>query len=290
MQRWLLALAILVPLSSGVPSGARADVTDHYALLMVWMPGLCKFEPDRVECKELSLRRYDGLNLAFMALESVRPSNASNTFCYTMLEDEDSDRSRQWCDMYQPKIPDTLTLQLKKLMPVTQSCQDRGLWARYASCTMFSATDYYSRAIKLANSVAGTQLNIKIAAAVGATAKQSELRAAFVADFGDEKVNALEFICRKEGSKAHLLQVRIAVMPRALTRGLAKEFLWKPTSPLRPNCPENIEVDAPPVPIAGTEAAPMKPAPPPGEPPVPDATPVAPVETAPLEPQGPVVR
>src|SRR5215813_1950278 len=106
MRRWLLALAIL----SGLTPGARADVTDHYALLMVWMPGLCKFEPDRAECKDLTLRRYDGLNLAFLALQSVRPIGASNTFCYTMLDDEDMDRARQWCDMYRPKIADTLEL------------------------------------------------------------------------------------------------------------------------------------------------------------------------------------
>jgi len=289
MRRWLLALAILVPLTSGTTSGARADVTDHYALLMVWMPGLCKFEPDRAECKDLSLRRYDGLNMAFMALQSARPSNVSNTFCYTMLQDQDMDQSRQWCDMYQPKIPNALTLQLKTLMPVMQSCQDRGLWARYASCTMYSATDYYSRAIKLATAFAGTQLNSKIAAAVGAKAKLSELVEAFTADFGDEQVNAVDFICRKLGKESHLLQVRIAVTPRAMTRGLAKEFLWKPQSPLRRGCPENFVVDAPPVPIAGP-AAPAKPAPPPGEPTAPDSAPVPPVDIEPLEPQGPVVR
>ena len=285
MRRWLLALAILAPLISG----ARAEVTDHYVLLMVWMPGLCKFEPDRAECKELTLRRYDGLNLAFMALQSARSSNASNTFCFTMLQDQGMDQSRQWCDMYQPKIPDTLTLQLKTLMPVMQSCQDRGLWARYASCTMYSATDYYSRAIKLAKAFAGTQLNSKIAAAVGGAAKQSELLEAFTADFGDEKVNAVDFICRKIGNTSHLLQVRVALTPRALTRGLATEFLWKPPRPLHRGCPENFVVDAPPVPIAET-AAPAKPAPPPGEPAAPESVPIAPVETEPLEPQGPVVR
>jgi ribonuclease I len=286
MRRWLLALVLLIALS---PS-ARADVTDHYVLLMVWMPGLCKFEPDRVECKDLTLRRYDGLNLAFMALQSARPSNASNTFCYTMLDDESMDRSRKWCDMYQPQIPDTLTMQLKTLMPVMQSCQDRGLWARYGSCTMYSATDYYSRGIKLATAFAATQLNGKIAAAVGTTVKQSELLEAFQADFGDEKVNAVEFICRKVDKIAHLLQVRLALTPRALTRGLAKELLWKPTSPQHRNCPESIVVDAPPVPVAASAPAPAKPAPPPGEPAAPDSVPVGPVETTPLEPTGPVVR
>jgi ribonuclease I len=289
MRRWFLALAILL----GATSGASAQVTDHYALLMVWMPGLCKIEPDRVECKDLTLRRFDGLNLAFMALQSVRPVGASNTFCYTMIDDETLDRQRNWCDMYQPKIANTLAVELQTLMPVTRSCQDRGLWARYGSCTMYSADEYYSRAIKLAKSFNNTQLNSKIAAAVGTTAKQSELLDAFKADFGDEKVNAVEFFCRKIGSVSHLLQVRVSVTARALTRGLEKESLWKPQGALRRSCPENIVIDAPPVPIAESDkksAPPAKPAPPPGEPAVPDAAPVAPVETAPLEPTGPVVR
>jgi ribonuclease I len=285
MRRWLLALAILSGLTSGA---ARGEVTDHYVLLMVWMPGLCKFEPDRKECQDLTLRRYDGLNLAFMALQSARPSNASNTFCYTMIDDETRDRARQWCDMYQPKIPDTLSLQLKTLMPVMQSCQDRGLWARYASCTMFSAPDYYSRGIRLAKAFATTQLNGRIAAAVGTKVKQSELIEAFSAEFGDEKVNAVEFICRKFEKESHLLQVRVALMPRALTRGIDKDLLWKPSSPLRRTCPENIVVDAPPVPIAATGpgAPPAKPA----EPGAPEAVPVGPVDTEPLEPPGPAVR
>jgi ribonuclease I len=286
MRRWLLVLAILLSFTPG----ARAQVTDYYALLMVWMPGLCKFEPDRAECKELTLRRFDGLNLAFMALQSARASGASNTFCYTMINDQSLDRARQWCDMYQPKIPDTLTNQLKTLMPVTQSCQDRGLWARFASCTMYSGDEYYARAIKLAKSFTATKLNAKIAGAVGATAKQTELLEAFKEDFGDEKVNAVEFICRELDGAAHLLQVRVSVTARALTRGLDKESLWKPKTPLRRNCPENILVDAPPVALTGEDASPAKPAPKPGEPVVPDAVPVAPVDTEPLEPQGPVVR
>jgi ribonuclease I len=289
MRRWFLALAILI----GLTSGAHAQVTDHYALLMVWMPGLCKFEPDRVECKDLTLRRYDGLNLAFMALQSARSAGASNTFCYTMIDDETLDRQRNWCDMYQPKIANTLALELQTLMPVTRSCQDRGLWARYGSCTMYSADEYYARAIKLAKAFNNTQLNSKIAAAVGTTAKQSELLDAFKADFGDEKVNAVEFFCRKIGSISHLLQVRVSVTARALNRGLEKESLWKPQNALHRSCPENIVIDAPPVPIAESDkksAPPAKPAPPPGEPAVPDAAPVPPVETEPLEPTGPVVR
>jgi ribonuclease I len=223
-----------------------------------------------------------------MALQSTRPSSAPNTFCYTMLSDQGMDRTRQWCDMYEPRVSDTLKAQLKTLMPVMQSCQDRGLWARYASCTLYSANDYYGRAIKLSIAVAKTQMNTKLAAAVGATAKQSELVEAFAAEFGDDNGKAVDFICRKIEGRSHLMQVRITLTPRALTRGLAKEHLWKPNGNLRRSCPENFLVDAPPVPVAGTGTDTATPPPP--EPGVPDSAPIGPVETEPLEPTGPVVR
>jgi ribonuclease I len=289
MRRRLGALILACLLSPVAP--VHADTADHYALLMVWMPGLCKLEPDRAECKELSMRRYDGLNLAFMALQSVRPNSAPNMFCYTMLGDESLDRSRQWCEMTEPRISKALAEQLRTLMPVMQSCQDRGLWARYASCTLYNANDYYTRAIKLARAAAKTQMNLKIAAAIGETAKMSDLVAAFTADFGEDKANAVDFICRKIGGRSHLFQVRITVTARALTRGLEPAFLWKPMGPLRRSCPENFLVDAPPVPVSGSGAAKdVPPPPPPGEPPVPESMPVGPVDTEPLEPQGPVVR
>jgi ribonuclease I len=284
MRRWALALAFLLPFAQA----AQAQTTDHYALLMVWMPGLCKLEPDRAECKDLTLRRYDGLNLAFMALQSVRASNTSNTYCFTMPTDTEMDRGRRWCEMDAPNTRTDITAQLKKLMPVAQSCQDRGLWARFASCTLYSPDDYYSRAIRLATGVAGTAVNAKIAAAVGKTASLSALLEAFKADFGDESPNAIDFICRKFEGKQHLLQVRFTFTVRALTKGLSKEVLWKPQTPLRRGCPENFLVDEPPVPIA----APDQPAPSrlPAEPGSPDSAPVGPVETEPLEPVGPVVR
>jgi len=287
MRRWLLALAVLALLSSG----ARADTADHYGLLMVWMPGLCKLEPDRVECKDLTLRRFDGLNLAFMALQSLRPSNLPNSYCFTMPSDADMDRGKRWCEMDTQNVRADLVEQLKTLMPVTRSCQDRALWSRFASCTLYSPNDYYARGIKLANAVVGSQFNAKIAGAVGKTASQAALVEAFKAEFGEDSSNAVDFICRKTGGKSHLYQVRITLTARALTKGLSPELLWKPTRPLRRGCPESFEVDEPPVPLAASGPAPATPPPPPpGQPTSPEAVPVPPVDTAPLEPEGPVVR
>ena len=288
MQRRLGALVLACLLS---PIGlARADTADHYALLMVWMPGLCKFEPERVECKDLTLKRFDGLNLTFMAIQSLRSSSLPNTFCFTFPSDSEMDREKQWCEMDAPKLRDDLAAQLKTFMPVTKSCQDRGLWARFASCTLYAPNDYYSRAIRLANGVAGTQLNAKIAGAIGKTANLTALVDAFKADFGEDSATAVDFICRKTGGRSHLLQVRITLAVRALTVGLERETLWKPTRPLRRGCPENFLVDEPPVPLtASGKPAPAAP-PPPIDPSVPVAVPIAPVEIAPLEPEGPVVH
>ncbi|HVO04383.1 MAG TPA: hypothetical protein VMT54_19460 [Candidatus Cybelea sp.] len=297
MHRALLAILIVAALT---PRTARAQDQDHYSLLMVWMPGLCKLEPDRPECKDLSLKRYDGRNLAFLAIAAARSSGFANTYCFTFPSDSEMDRERRWCDMDKPHVGDAIADALKELMPVAQSCEDRGLWARYASCTLYSPDEYYSRGIRLATALSGTQVNTQIAAAAGTTASQSALVKAFATDFGDDWSNAIDFVCRKIAGKSHLYEVKISVTARALSRGLAKEFLWKPTAALRRSCPESFLVDAPPGMVlegggtapstaaptseAPTQAPPAAPAPAPAEPPPPSSAPVGPVETAPLEP------
>jgi ribonuclease I len=290
--RWLpVVLLALASLLGPVPR-AQAQVTaDHYALLMVWMPGLCALEKDRPECKDLSLRRYDGQNLAFMALEVAHDSGVSDTFCFSMPSDFEMDHDRDWCDMTRPNVSPGIATELKRLMPIAQSCQDRGLWARYASCTMYSADDYYARGLRLAKALTATRVNVKIAGAIGQTVSQQALVAAFEQDLGDETGTAIDFICRKNAGKFHLVNVKLTVTARALTRGLSKELLWQPGRPLRRSCPENIFVDAPPgTPLGtpgGTPEASAAPAPPPAKPrapDVPESSPVGPVETAPLEP------
>jgi ribonuclease I len=291
MPRGCLALLLAMASMLSVFSRAEAQTTaDHYALLMVWMPGLCALETERPECKDLSLQRYDGQHLSFMALELAHESGISDTFCFSMPSDFEMDHSRDWCDMSKPNLDPSLAAQLKQLMPIAQSCQDRGLWARYASCTMYSAGDYYTRGFKLARAVAATKVNLKVAGAIGQTASQQALVAAFEEDFGDETGSAIDFICRKIAGKSHLVNVKITVTAKALTRGLGKEFLWKPTRTLRRSCPENIVVDAPPGAQIGTPAANAAPTPPPAkpnaptEPAAPERVPVEPVETTPLSP------
>jgi ribonuclease I len=282
-------LALLLTLVSMICAGGKAEAQmtpDHYALLMAWMPGLCALETDRPECKDLSLHRYDGQNLAFMALELAHESGISDTFCFSMPSDFEMDHSRDWCDMSQPNVGPDIAAELKRLMPIAQSCQDRGLWARYASCTMYSADDYYSRGFRLAKGIAATRVNVKIAGAIGETVSQQALVTAFEQDFGDETGTAIDFICRKKAGKFHLVNVKLTVTVKALTRGLAKDFLWKPSRPLRRSCPENIFVDAPPGAQLGTPAASAAPPPPPEptQPGVPESVPVGPVETTPLAP------
>jgi ribonuclease I len=286
LRRCLLALllaAVSIAASAGKAEAQMAS--DHFALLMAWMPGLCTLETDRPECKTLTLRRYDGQNLAFMALEVAHDSGVSDTFCFTMPSDFEMDHSRDWCDMSKPNLSPDLAAELAQLMPIAQSCQDRGLFARYASCTMYSANDYYSRGFRLAKAMAATLVNLKIAGAIGKAASQQALVAAFETQFGDETGDAVDFICRKSGGKSHLVNVKITLTVKALTRGLAKENLWRPTRPLRRSCPESIEVDAPPgTPLGVAPAAAAAPPPKPSGPPVPESVPVGPVETAPLSP------
>jgi ribonuclease I len=304
---WRLPVAVLTMLAlwtAGCAAPARADTIDHFALIMVWMPGLCQFEGDRPECKHLTLRRYDGQNLAFFALQALPGENGiPDAYCAAMPSDSEMDRGRQWCQMDKTGLRQDIAATLAEVMPIVRSCQDRGIWARYGTCSMYSPNQYFSDGIRLARQAAATQLNLKIAGAIGTRAEQDDLLAAFSGQFGEGSEKAIDFVCRTGPDKAaHLLQVKITLTLSAMNRGLGKAQLWKPRGTLRRHCPASFLVDAPPVsptsqspqtaaparqnPAAAASEAPAAPAPmakpKPGEPAAPERVPVEPVETAPL--------
>src|SRR5262249_35218160 len=154
--------------------------------------------------------------------------------------DSEMDRERQWCDMDKQRVPDDLQADLAELMPVAQSCQDRGLWSRYASCTMYSPEDYYEHGFKLTRQISTTQMNTAVVAAAGTIASETALVAAFQADYGQDAGTAIDFICRQIDGQAHLVQVKITVAQRALLRGLDKDMFWTPHHGLRRSCPDHM--------------------------------------------------
>jgi ribonuclease I len=304
VSRFLVAaVSMLAFWMTGGIAPACADTIDHFELIMVWMPGLCKFESDRPECKGLTLRRYDGQNLAFFALQASPGENGlADSYCMTMPSDSDMDRARQWCQMDKTGVRQDIAETLGEVMPIVQSCQDRGIWARYGTCSMYSPDQYFSDGIRLSQEVAATQLNLRIAGAVGTRVGLDDLLAAFSAQFGEDSAKAIDFVCRTGQDKAsHLYQVKITVSLSAMNRGLGKDQLWMPRGALRRHCPASFTVDAPPVsltPQAGVPGqqgpavseAPASPAQPekpmaPAEPDAPEKVPVQPVETAPLPPR-----
>ena len=245
MKRWPIAAAAFGLSAAVCP--AHADSIDHYTLIMSWTPGLCWQQPERKECADLSLRRYDGRNLALLALRPDPPEgNMRNDYCFASLGDPDLDRSQRWCDMDEARIKSgDLKAALDEVMPVTQSCQERGMWARYGTCSLYSPDEYFSRAVKLAKGMATTLLNVRIGGAAGRTIKQSELVSYFEMQFGEGSAKSLHLVCKTHEGKAHLLEVQVTVTPHALTTGLDAKYLWKPNRAVRGKCPDEIVIDAP---------------------------------------------
>ncbi len=262
---------------------ARGDAIDHYTLILSWTPGLCWDQPERKECAGLSLRRYDGRNLAFLALRPDPPvGNMRDDYCFAGMGDPELDRSQRWCDMDEVTVRSAdLRATLAEVMPVTQSCQERGIWARFGTCSLYSPDEYFSRGVKLAKGMAATLLNVRLVGAAGQSIKQSELVSYFEMQYGDGSAKALHLVCKTRAGKAHLMEVQVAVTPHALTKGLDRQELFKPNTPLRGKCPSEVFIDAPkdlvPEPAATTGAdQPAPEAVKPDQPVPPDAGPAVP--------------
>lgn len=226
---------------------AWADAIDHYTLIMSWTPGLCWQQPSRKECADLTLHLYGGRNLTLLALSPDPPEgNMRDDFCFASMGDSNLDRAQRWCEMDEVPIRSgELRAALAEVMPAAQSCQERGSWARYGSCSLFSPDEYFRRAVKLAKEMAGTLINARIVGSAGQTVKQAELESDFEMQFGEGSAKALSLVCKADGNKAHLVEVRVTVASHALTAGLDAKNLWIPKGASKGSCPSDIVIDAP---------------------------------------------
>lgn len=292
MRRWIIAATLLGLPAAATP--ARADAIDHYTLILSWTPGLCWEQPARKECADLSLRRYDGRNLALLALRPDPPEgNMPDEYCFASMSDPDLDRSKQWCDMDEVRIKSgDLAAALAEVMPTTQSCQERGAWARYGTCSLFSPDAYFSRAVKLAKGMAGTLLNVRIVGSAGQMAKQADLVSNFEMQFGDNAAKSLRLVCKNVAGKSHLMEIEVTVTAHALTKGIDPQTLWKPSKQVIGTCPDAFFIDAPKDMIPdttgqGTPDQAPKAAAAPGEPVPATTTPDVPAPTIPGPPASP---
>ena len=67
--------------------------------------------------------------------------------------------------------------------------------------------------------------------------------AAFEGDFGAGAADALELVCRRDGQRAHLAEIRLALRRDAIDKPLSGNTLFLDGPPPHGGCPAKIYLD-----------------------------------------------
>jgi len=125
-------------------------------------------------------------------------------------------------------------------MPGSMSCLDRHEWIKHGTCTGLGGDAYFDASVRLVREMQATQLSEILRANIGQEVARRDVLAAFERDFGAGAADALELICRRNGGRTYLAEIRLALRRDAIGKPLSGNALFLGGPPPHGGCPAKI--------------------------------------------------
>ncbi len=234
---------LLLPTIALIAACDPAPPVDHYILALSWQPAFCERNAGRPECRDLDRGDFAATNLS---LHGLWPNGAGDDhpfYCAVAAADRNRDQDGDWCGLSATGADRATQRDLAQLMPGSQSCLDRHEWIKHGTCTGLGGDAYFDAAVRLVLEVQTTQLSERLRAAIGKTVSLRVLLEAFERDFGGGAVAALEITCRRNGGRAYLAEIRVALRPEVIDKPLSPSLLFLDGPAPKGNCPAEIFID-----------------------------------------------
>ena len=218
-----------------------------YVLALSWQPGFCAGDAGstRAECRT----PHDDNRLVLHGLWPNADRNGDgrqdekDDYCLPhdrarMIATDRSD----WRKLPPVELDQDLRQRLVHAMPGAQSHLDRHQWLKHGTCSGMSAARYFQAAIDLTEDARETDFAAFIAAGSGRDAARRDLLRAFAGEFGQGSERALQLVCRRDGGKAHLAEIRLRLRAEAVEAPLSPRSLDR-TRTAKGNCPARFLIE-----------------------------------------------
>ncbi len=240
MRRIFAGLLAIAALAACQPE----STVHHYILALSWQPAFCASNTGRPECQQLDGDDFAATNLTLHGLWPNAAVDAENPFyCAAAASYRDADETGDWCALPETGADQATQSDLAQTMPGSASCLDRHEWIKHGSCTGLGGDAYFDASVRLVREVEATRLSKVLRAGIGKLVSRRGLLSAFEADFGAGAVAALEITCRREGGRAYLAEIRLALRPEAIDKPLSRNMLFLDGPPPHGGCPAKIQLD-----------------------------------------------
>ena len=216
---------------------------DHYILALSWQPAFCEYNMGKPECGALDEGDFAATNLTLHGLWPNAADGDHPFYCGVTASDRRVDEAGDWCALPAPGIDQATQSALAETMPGSRSCLDRHEWVKHGTCTGFGGDAYFDTSLHLLREVEATQLANLLRANIGREVSRRELLQAWERDFGPGTAKALEIVCRRDGPRGSLTEIRLALRRDMLEEPLSGSMLFLEGPPPHGGCPTEIYID-----------------------------------------------
>lgn len=184
------------PVSKERKSGDPERTKTRLILGVSWQPGFCETSPKTPECSGQTADRVDARLFSLNGLWTSR-----KIYCGVDGALKEQDKKKNWLDMPELSLDDSVKLELAKAMPGTASGFDRHQWVKHGTCSGYVADEYYGKALKLLAALNKSEVQSLFESNLGATLDEARVKAAFEVAFGTGAGDKVKMRCRKDGER-----------------------------------------------------------------------------------------
>lgn len=225
--------AVLAP----APVSAKTAAEPSYVLALSWQAAFCEFGFDRAECKSQTADRFDATHLS---LHGLWPQSWSNVYCKVVPELTSRSENSKWSDLPPVALSRQTQARLERAMPGTHSHLERHEWIKHGTCYPGrSAEAYFTDALRLVDAINGSSVRDFVAARIGKTVTDRDLRSAFDDAFGLGAGERVRLACKNDGGRRLIVEVTVG-LGSDVGSGKPIGDLIRASKPTDPGCPRGM--------------------------------------------------
>ncbi len=204
-----------------------------FVLAASWQAAFCETRPNKPECRSQTANRFDATHFA---LHGLWPQPRDNIYCGVDVARVAVDKAGRWRDLPRLNLESGTREALDTVMPGTRSYLDRHEWIKHGTC--YSAGDpeeYFAESLVLMEQLNGSAVRDLFLNKTGRVVTRDDVAAAFDTAFGAGAGDRVELVCRQDGMRQLIVELRINLTGR-ITPAIRMADLMAAADPRRNDC------------------------------------------------------
>ena len=204
-----------------------------FVLAASWQAAFCETRPNKPECRSQTANRFDATHFA---LHGLWPQPRENVYCRVETGLVAVDKAGRWRDLPRLDLDAETREALNRVMPGAQSYLHRHEWVKHGTCySPGDPEEYFAESLVLMEELNASPVRKLFLDKTGKVVTRDDIAAVFDEAFGDGAGQRVELVCRQDGMRQLIVEIRINLQGR-ITPGSRMGDLIKAAAPRSNDC------------------------------------------------------